>query len=487
MKIRFLILSALAALFCSCQEPVDPEAAKLQPAKKFIHSQMQYYYFWDTEVPKSANYASGETVERFFDNLLVRRDRWSWMETGEEYAADEQGTAYGTYGASLAQPLEYYNDYDVKVRYVYPGSPFDKAGVRRGWTIAYINGKSKDELVNSGQFSEVFYNPPVTKPQTFVFIDLNGAAREMEITAAPTLNIRPGLVTRIFDAGQWPGLTEKVGYFHYLAFQAGRDAKGKAMIDDIKESMRTFREAGVRKLILDLRYNGGGDSRASDTLINYLAPSSSIGQVYVKRTHNSNLRKYDKAYTVTRIKDENGRDLSLDLDRLYVITGQGTASASEMLLNGLNAIMNVEQVGDTTYGKPNGMYVLLYPDDRRYQNEYDNGDYTHLEYAFLPICFYNSNGAGQFIPDDGLKPVAGLRPDDLYHDFGPEEDNIAACLYHIVNGRYPALPPIRGGSSSLSTKSPSQSRNARLPEEERDGNYGVMKDNVLDNHLFLEN
>ena len=150
MKIRFLIMSALAVLLCSCQENIDPEAAKLQPAKKYIHNQMQYYYYWDKEVPQSANYTSGETVERFFNNLLVRQDRWSWMETGEEYAAEEQGTSYGTYGASLAQPLEYYNDYDVKVRYVYPGSPFDKAGVKRGWTIAYINGKSKDELVNSG-------------------------------------------------------------------------------------------------------------------------------------------------------------------------------------------------------------------------------------------------------------------------------------------------------------------------------------------------
>ena len=487
MKNRiFVLLTIAAALLYGCQEPVDPDVAKLQPAKKFIHEQMQYYYYWNTDVPQKANYTTGSTVEEFFNSLLVTRDRWSWMETGEEYAAEEQGTVYGTYGASLGQPLKYYNDYDVKVRYVFPGSPFDLAGVKRGWTITHINGKSKDELVNSGQFNNVFYNPPTSKPQTFIFRDLEGKAREMDITAAVVLNTRPGLITKVFTPEDYPGLGEKVGYFLYLGFQAGRDLNGKPMIDDIKESMRQFRTEGVKKVILDLRYNGGGDSRASDTLINYLAPASTVGQVYVTRTHNSNLRKYDSSYEITRIKDDSGTDISLNLNRLYVITGRGTASASEMVLNGLKTMMNVEQVGDTTYGKPNGMYVLLYPDDKQYRNEYDNGIYNHLEYAFLPICFYNSNGAGQNIPDDGLKPTAGLRFDDLYHDFGPEEDLIGACLYHIVNGSYPELPKPHGAISPIVVERKSaSSRDARLPEEVRNPNYGVFKDNSIETQLFF--
>ena len=470
----FALLAVIAAVACSCDR-VDPEAAKVQAPKKFIHSEMQYYYYWFKDIPEKMDYSSAATVEQFFNSMLVARDRWSWMETGEEYAAEEQGTVYGTYGAALSQPLEYYNDYDVKVRYVIPGSPFDKAGVTRGWTIEYINGKSKDELVDSGQFSEVFYNPPTSSAQTFVFRDLEGKARELKITAATVLNMRPGLITRIFDSRDWPGLTEKVGYFNYLGFQAGRDINGKPMIDDIKESMARFRAAGVKKLILDLRYNGGGDSRASDTLINYLAPSSAVGMVYTTRTHNTNLSKYDHSYEVTRIQDKSGNDLSLNLDRLYVITGHGTASASEMVLNGLMPMMPVEQVGDTTYGKPNGMYVLLYPAEKENLNEYDSGNYNNLEYAFLPICFYNSNGRGQNIPDDGLKPVAGLRPDDLYHDFGPDEDNIAACLYHIVNGSYPALPP-KKSKSQQGVKSGIAKRDAKLTEEERNPNYGVFKE-----------
>lgn len=479
MKNKLLpVLALLTSLLCSCI-PSDPDTPTPQDAKRYIHEEMQWYYYWFEEVPASANYKSGVSVENFFNGLLAAKDRWSWMETGEEYAAEEQGTVYGTYGATLSQPLKYYNDYDVKVRYVIPGSPFDKAGVTRGWTIEYINGKSKDELVNSGKFEETFFKPPTSTPQTFVFRDLEGKAREMQITAATMVNMRPGLITRVFDSEDWPGLTEKVGYFHYLGFQSGRDVNGKPMIDDVKESMQVFRSAGVKKLILDLRYNGGGDSRASDTLINYLAPASAMGKVYSSRVHNSNLSKYDNKYEISRIKDRSGNVLSLDLDRLYIITGHGTASASEMLINGLKPLMNVEHVGDTTYGKPNGMYVLFYPDGDIYQNEYGKGNYSSLEYAFLPICFYNLNGSGQAIPDDGLKPVAGLRPDDLYHDFGPEEDNIAACLYHIVNGSYPPLPP-RSKAVQSSVKSTVDKRNAGLEEEVRARDYGIFKE-FLDN------
>ena len=480
MKNRLIpVLAVMAAVLCCCNR-VDPETAKDQEAKKYIHDVMLSYYYWNTDVPKNPSFNSAVPVENFFNSLLSAKDRWSWMETGEEYAADETGTVYGTYGASLGQPLEYYNDYDIKVRYVLPGSPFDKAGVTRGWTIEYINGKSKDELINSGKFNEVFYNPPTTKPQTFVFRDVEGKAREMEITAATSLVSRPGMITRIFEPEDWPGLTEKVGYFLYMGFLAGNDANGKPMIDDIKETMAIFRFAGIKKLILDLRYNGGGDSRASDTLVNYLAPSSAVGRVYTKRTHNANLSKYDSEYNVTRIKDASGQDISLNLEKLYVITGHGCASASEMVINGLKPLMNIEQVGDTTYGKPNGMYVFMYPDT--HASQYANGDYSNLEYAFLPICFYNCNGNGQQIPDDGLKPVAGLRADDLYHDFGPDEDNIAACLYHIVNGSYPPLPPKRKSQPGVKS---SLERNARLEEEVKNPNYGIFIDNSAENQLFF--
>ena len=43
---------------------------------------------------------------------------------------------------------------------------------------------------------------------------------------------------------------------------------------------------------------------------------------------------------------------TLDLDRLVVLTTQGSASASELLINGLRPYMDVVVIGDATSGKP---------------------------------------------------------------------------------------------------------------------------------------
>ena len=381
-----------------------------------------YYYWVNEQLPVADALKPYDTrdIYEYFNALLYSGDRWSWMTDGRSFASSETGQMSGTYGVLLSQPVEYYDDYAVKVALVYPGSVFAEQGVTRGWTLTHIAGETTDQLIREGRFSTAFY----TSPQTFTMVDLDGETHTFTVKASD-LSVSPVLMTTVFTDADFPGLTEPVGYLNYLSFKFN-------FIDEIDRAMETLHEEGVRYLILDLRYNGGGDSRCSQKMVDYLAPASKVGQVYVRRTHNSRLSYYDQAYKV------EGEAKSLDLKRLYVITGAGTASASEMVTNGLRPLMDVEMVGDTTYGKPNGMYVLYYPYSKSDRNRYNRGDYSKLEWVFLPISFFNNNGLGESIPDTGFVPD-NYRPDDLYHDFDVNEDNIRACLTHIVSGTYPAL------------------------------------------------
>jgi hypothetical protein len=285
---------------------------------------------------------------------------------------------------------------------------------------------------------------------------VEGNSHTFTATAATTLSTRSVLMSKVFTGEDFEGLTSPVGYMLYLTFNAN-------MLDDIDNAMQLFREAGVKHLILDLRYNGGGDGRASQRIVDYVAPKSAIGETYVIRKHNDLLASQDKYSKVEGIAG------SLELDALYFITTKSSASASEMVLNGLEPLMNVRHVGDTTYGKPNGMYVLMYPGEDADYTRYNKGDYSNLKWVFLPICFYNQNKDFRDIPDGGIVP-ANYRPDDLYHDFGPSEDNIKACLTHIASGTYPPLPAKK--TKAVTKTSKERLVKIALTEEETNPKYG---------------
>ena len=191
-------------------------------------------------------------------------------------------------------------------------------------------------------------------------------------------------------------------------------------------------------------------------LVSYLAPDSADRKVYRKTIHNRLLTQFNSADTIHRQPN------SLNLDDLYVICGEGSASASEVTVNGLSPYLNVHLVGDTTYGKPNGMYVLMYPGEDADYERYEAGDFSKLKLVYLPIAFFSKNSEDESIPYNGFIPD-NYRPDDLRHDFGVTEDNIRACLEHIVSGSYPEIPRLYGAQrrSAISDKG------LRIPDDLR--------------------
>lgn len=471
------IVTAVLPLLASCHE-VDPtpapwpEEPEVKPktdeqlaAKNYLRKEyMDVYYYWQADV-KAHNAGvpvTGCDIYDYFDALLYKGDRWSWMCDKEYFVESESGVVTGTYGASLGQPIEYFDDYGVYVRYVYPDSPFAKQGVTRGWLLTHVGNMEVMERIIQGSFELAMSK----SPQTFTFIDTEGESHTFTTEWATELNTRSSLETKIFTDKDFPGLKEPVGYFNYLSFKAN-------FLGDIQTAMETFRAAGVRTLILDLRYNGGGDSRASQLLVNYLAPESAKGKVYVSRVHNAILASENESEKIgDEVEDPVTKKTvtgsSIGIEHLYIITGEGSASASEMVTNGLRPLMDVKMVGDTTYGKPNGMYVLMYPGSEKDYQRYNAGDYTNLEWVFLPICFYNMNGSGQSIPDNGFAPDF-YWPDDLYHDFNVKEGSIKACLTHIATGSFPKLP----ANVANTTRATTDRRKAAISVDEKKPNYGL--------------
>jgi hypothetical protein len=105
---------------------------------------------------------------------------------------------------------------------------------------------------------------------------------------------------------------------------------------------------------------------------------------------------------------------NLGIKRVFFITSPETASASEALINSLEAIMEVKLIGSKTHGKPFGFFAIPIGDN----------------YIF-PIAFKNVNADGYGDYYDGL-PVDIKVEDDLTHDFGDAEESCLKTVLHFI-------------------------------------------------------
>ena len=119
-----------------------------------------------------------------------------------------------------------------------------------------------------------------------------------------------------------------------------------------------------------------------------------------------------------------------------MLTGAGTCSASEAIINGLDGVnVQVIQIGTTTCGKPYGFYPQ------------DNCGTTYFSIEFSGD---NAKGFGDysdgFSPQNSATPTNAVLPgcataDDLAHQLGdPAEGRLAAALGYI-NGQACPTPP----------------------------------------------
>lgn len=412
-SVAFLSLTfALSSCIFDGGDKEDKTDKDSTTVKTFVDQLMKQYYYWADQMPSSVT-MKGKSVNDYFQSLLVKKDRWSWMMNGQSYNSMETGIST-SYGFHIAQPIDYFKDFDVYVTYVDKNSPLAKAGVTRGWQLTHIAGTDVSTLIRNDQF----YDEIERASNKFTFKKTDGTSVELNLSQT-SFQSNSVTLTKVFTAADCGKLSKsaKVGYILYTTFNSN-------MKNEIITALTQMKTQGITDFIFDLRYNGGGDLDVCTDIAGYLAPASADGKTFVTLSHNLANKKEDKSYTIKRTAN------SLDLGKIYIITGTRTASASESMINCLSPYMEVQTVGGQTYGKPNGMYVFLYPQKAKEKD---------IDYAFLPICFYCMNSEGKADYDNGITPK-NKRYDDLYHDFSGEEDLIKACLEHIATGSYPDLP-----------------------------------------------
>ncbi len=301
------------------------------------------------------------------------------------------------------------------VEHVYPGSPAANAGLKRGDTISKVDNATIPEPTSNLQQYYTLRNKlesgtgSITiEGETYDKQTQKDIVYRKSLTAADYLPSPVAHYTVLeFDEAVAKVINpdgKKIGYLSYLGFESEYDA-------ELIEAMEYLAAKGITDLILDLRVNGGGSVNTSTMLGSMLLSEEYVGKTYATLKRNPKNKLFPAEYlnddcliTKNGLGDEfKNKDLpNLDLPELWVIASNSTASASEMVIKGLEGLdVPVHIVGKTTNGKNCGMDVM----------EKTFGSYI---YTYAPITFMNFNAKGDNDYADGIKPQVNF--DDYYNE-----------------------------------------------------------------------
>jgi len=360
-----------------------------------ILSVMRSWYYWYPSLPASVDPGAYASSDLLLDALRQEPlDRFTYITTK---AADQAFYGAGQYvGFGFGFSLTSSND--LQITQVFPRSPADQGGLARGDTVTEVNGIPVPTLVASGRLGAALAVASPGVAITLDFTDLRGNSRAVTLTSAVVTRPSVALTTVIEVEGR------KVGYILFDSFIDTSTA-------ELDQAFARFANQGVSQLVIDERYNGGGEVSVAQHLASLVIGNSYSGKALGTLTFND--KHTDQNETIPFETVTN----ALNLTQVLFITSESTASASEFTINALVPYVHLVTVGSATFGKPVG----------------ENG-FEVCTNVLYPITFKISNAAGYGDYFDGLPPTCPAA-DDLTHPLGdPAESSLATALGYVARG-----------------------------------------------------
>ena len=406
MKFKISIL-ALFIFFITtnCDTKDDLYVPESLQINDFVWKGMNLYYLWQNEVTdlQDERFANQDDLNNFLTNYSNPKDLFNLLRV--DNSIDRFSVIFDNYetleGILSGTTLNNGVDFGLKfkagsttdlfgwVRYIIPNSDAATKNISRGTIFYAINGTS----LTISNYQELLKN--VTQTLNLADYD-NGniSPNGQSVTVTKTnLSENPVLISNVINQGN-----KKIGYLVYNGFFPNYESQLNTAFANLKSQQ-------ITDLVLDLRYNSGG-SISTATRLASMITGQFTNQVFAREVWNAKLQAYWNATNPNQLIDNftdklaNGSAIaSLNLTKIYVLTSKSTASASELVINGLKPYINVIQIGDVTTGKNVGSITL-----------YDSPNFgkanrsSKHKYAMQPIVLKTVNNAGFGDYQNGLQP-----------------------------------------------------------------------------------
>ena len=394
----------LLTVLCSCGEDRTGEFYALIEDRQWIEETMQANYLWAEDMPVIENEDDYfKEPQTFFKSLLSKNamngkgDKYSYMEEDPKAPQQESRSQMldrtSTYGMEFEltnDPTGTTNHIHAHVLYVLDGSPAQQAGITRGDWLSSVDG----QRITTSNYQLLKNGGSIKVARTRIYSTELGytwqPADTLNLAASITMEINPFLIDTLYQVeGQ------RIAYLMYNEFSTGPENKGteETYNEQMKAIFANFKAQQPDALILDLRYNNGGYLQCAQALGSLIAPASALGKNFVNLQFKAKANPQKKAYPLL----ESYAEANLNLSKVYILTTNHTASASEALINGLIPYMSKENViliGERTEGKNVAMTA--------FRNE-------TYGITLWPVVAYTSNAEDFSDYGDGFEPTHELK------------------------------------------------------------------------------
>lgn len=440
---KIILIPALSIVFISgffsCGVDRWPEYAHQTALDTWMYDIMQQNYLWYQDLPSYDNVNLFLDPASFLSKVKSKSDSYSFVDSVMETPLPTYGFDY-----SLVRSADIDTAYNALITYVIPGSPAEAAGLVRGdWIMkvdtSYISKKYETQLLQGtkardlvmGVWKEVPVEPEegeVGEEETTVYKVVPND-KTLKLPAARAVEDNPVHKTEILTVKE-NNSNIKVGYLMYNSFTAGTKADPEKYNDELRQISQEFKTAGVKYVILDLRYNAGGSLDCVQLLGTILTSNARLNEPMAYLEYNDKNR--DKDATINFDPTILGSGTNLDLPGLFVITSGTTAGAPEMLIGSLflKDSYPVVSIGSATKGQNVAT------------EEFVNEEFL---WSVNPVVctVYNSkhNENGSFVPNADLKisetTIDGITNYSEFLPFGDPNERLLKVAIGVIEGTYP--------------------------------------------------
>lgn len=350
---------------------------------------LRRYYLWNETLPAKPNFSIAP--RSFFGAVLNGADRFSYIILpGDPTSVTQNNKSLYGFDYSTLKDINTGQVIGI-IKMVLSDSPASRNGLKRGDYIRFINGKQLTEENATSLQTELLSGNKVTlglaKMSGSVFLD----TRSVEVSTGVILDQRE--VSRIVETGG-----KKIGYVCFHGFNPG-------LAVSLKGVFANFKTQGVSELVLDLRYNSGGQVAEAAGLCAMIAPGISYSSPFIiyKGNKNGGIRNESFGAAATFDGTINFNDLlqyNLSLNRIYILGTASTASAAEVMINNLKPYLQVILIGEKTRGKDEASFTIK-----------DMRSPKLVDWEMHPIIYklFNAAGNGSY--------SMGINPDILVNEF----------------------------------------------------------------------